>query len=99
MKCVLLLVIYIFLTAGLFGHTLSENTDSARATQIIVSVNHTFQLQENELKNILEADAVKDRHVVVVSIAGAFRQGKSFLMNFFLEYLYAKVSGIDLALL
>lgn len=66
--------------------------ESARAIQIITSVNHQFELQLDELKQILNADNIKDRRCVVVSIAGAFRKGKSFLLNFFLKYLYAQVS-------
>lgn len=62
-----------------------------KAIQIIVPVNHSFQLQLEQLKQILEADDIKDRYVVIVSIAGASRKGKSFLLNFYLKYLYAKV--------
>lgn len=64
----------------------------ARGVQIISPVNHTFQLNLSELNAILNNDAIKDRYVVVVSIAGAYRRGKSFLMNFFLRFLQAQVS-------
>ena len=65
--------------------------NAARGVQIISPVNHTFQLNLSELNAILNNDAIKDRYVVVVSIAGAYRRGKSFLMNFFLRYLQAQV--------
>jgi atlastin len=51
---------------------------------------HEFNLNENELKNILLNEDVRSRDVVIVSVAGAFRKGKSFLLDFFLRYLYAK---------
>lgn len=67
--------------------------DSAGPIQIVIPRNHqTYELEIDELKHILEADSIKDRHIVVVSIAGASRQGKSFLLNFFLKFLYAQVS-------
>uniref|UniRef100_L7M063 GB1/RHD3-type G domain-containing protein n=1 Tax=Rhipicephalus pulchellus TaxID=72859 RepID=L7M063_RHIPC len=58
----------------------------------IVSVERdgTLQLNEKELKRILLAPNVKDKPVAVVSIMGAFRQGKSFLLNFLLRYLRSR---------
>ncbi|KAL1444772.1 hypothetical protein MTO96_045413, partial [Rhipicephalus appendiculatus] len=47
----------------------------------------TWQLENDVLERILLDERVKDKPVVVVSIAGAFRQGKSFLMNFFIRYM------------
>lgn len=63
----------------------------AKAIQIVTPVEHEFQLQIEELERILNADDLKDRHCVIISIAGAFRKGKSFLLNFFLKFLYAQV--------
>lgn len=67
---------------------------TAEAIQI-VKVNeeaHTFLLSEEELTRLILKNDVKNRDVVIVSVAGAFRKGKSFLLDFFLRYLYAKVS-------
>lgn len=50
-----------------------------------------FSLRVNNLRDILMQDDIKDREIVAVSIAGAFRKGKSFLLNFFLRYLSQKV--------
>lgn len=71
----------------------SADIESARAIQIVAPVEHSFQLKADEFKPILESENIKDRNVVVISIAGAFRQGKSFLMNLFIKYLYAQVNS------
>ncbi|CEF71458.1 Atlastin [Strongyloides ratti] len=47
-----------------------------------------FKLNENGLNSILKHNAIQNKKIVIVGIAGAFRKGKSFLLNFFLEYLY-----------
>lgn len=51
-----------------------------------------FRLNINNLRDILLQDDIKHREIVAVSIAGAFRKGKSFLLNFFLRYLSQKVN-------
>lgn len=63
-----------------------------KAVQIISCVNHRFELHLEALQQILNADDLKERSVVVVSIAGSYRTGKSFLLNFFLQFLRAQVS-------
>lgn len=59
---------------------------------VIATDDHTFELDEERLEGVLLRPDVRDKKVAVVSVAGAFRKGKSFLLDFFLRYLNAKVS-------
>lgn len=70
-------------------------TDDGRPVQVVLAhPDHTFELDEDALSDILLQDDAKDRSVVVVSVAGAFRKGKSFLLDFFLRYMNNKVNMI-----
>jgi len=63
-----------------------------KALQVLVAEDdHSFVLDENALKSLLLHPQVRDRKVIILSVAGAYRKGKSFLLDFFLRYLYAKV--------
>lgn len=53
---------------------------------------HKFELDELALERILLQEDIRDLNIVVVSVAGAFRKGKSFLLDFMLRYMYNKVS-------
>lgn len=59
--------------------------------------NHTFALNTTELENKLK-DAVdlQDRLIVVVSMTGIANIGKSFLFNFYLNYLNSEVTNLFL---
>lgn len=58
---------------------------------IVPEEGHKFKLDIEALEEILCEDDVRDKPVVVLSVAGAFRKGKSFLLDFFLRYLSHKV--------
>lgn len=67
--------------------------DLGHALQVVdVKDDHTFELDEGALEQALLIQEVADLPVVVVSVAGAYRGGKSFLLDFFLRYLNAPVS-------
>lgn len=46
------------------------------------------------LDEIFNNDQVKNRKIVILSVIGAFRGGKSFLLGYCLRFLYANVSNI-----
>ncbi|KAG7462817.1 hypothetical protein MATL_G00188800 [Megalops atlanticus] len=64
----------------------------ARPVQIVLAHEdeHNFELDEEALERVLLQEHVRDLNVVVVSVAGAFRKGKSFLLDFMLRYMYNK---------
>lgn len=72
---------------------LEEEVGVARPVQIVVAdeEEHSFSLQEEALERLLLQEEVRDLHVVVVSVAGAFRKGKSFLLDFMLRFMYKQV--------
>jgi atlastin len=63
---------------------------SAEAVQIveIEEEKNVFRLNEEALASVL-ARVPPDSKVAVVAVAGAFRTGKSFLLDLFLRYLRA----------
>lgn len=67
--------------------------EKARPIQIVLANEdeHSFELDAAALERILLQDHVKDLNVVVVSVAGAFRKGKSFLLDFMLRYMHNRV--------
>jgi atlastin len=58
---------------------------------VVATEQHAFELDEEALADVLLDDDIKDKKVAVISVAGAFRKGKSFLLDFFLRYLDRKV--------
>lgn len=50
--------------------------------------NDGIDLDIEALANICLNEKCRDRPICVVSIAGDYRKGKSFMLNFFLRYLY-----------
>lgn len=88
-------IVWIVCVIGFFCLKISgESFGKGEAIQILKpDGNHSFHSIKNSLQ-ILKNENIKDRHVVVFSIVGLYRSGKSFLLNFFLRYLYAQVNDI-----
>ncbi|XP_077492666.1 atlastin-2-like isoform X2 [Amblyomma americanum] len=65
-----------------------DQAEICRAVPLFKSEHHEdLELDVAALKRLLMDDRVKDKPVVVISVAGAFRKGKSFLLNFFIRCL------------
>lgn len=52
-----------------------------------ITSDHKFKLNEENLQSVLNNPKARMKKVSVLSVAGAFRKGKSFLLDFFLRYL------------
>ncbi|RDD47484.1 Atlastin-1 [Trichoplax sp. H2] len=70
------------------NHDAEDNGHHGKPVQIVISESeHSFRLNETALENILLQSDIQNKKVVVISVAGAYRKGKSFLLDFFLRYL------------
>lgn len=63
-----------------------------KALNVVQFIDAKLEFNKNELDSLLLHPDVKDRKVVVFTIVGAFRKGKSFFMDYCLRFLYANVS-------
>lgn len=48
-------------------------------------------LSFDELEKFFNNPKIKQRKIVILSVVGAFRRGKSFFLDYCLRYLYANV--------
>eukprot|EP00049_Salpingoeca_infusionum_P017858 m.354666 g.354666 ORF g.354666 m.354666 type:complete len:641 (-) comp17076_c0_seq1:246-2168(-) len=69
--------------------------EAGRPVQIMSLVGDDFELHQEELTRILTSYECRDLPVVVISIAGKFRTGKSFLLNFVINELSASQQGFN----
>ena len=56
------------------------------------STDNKVLIEKPELDKMFLDDEVRTRKIVIVSIIGAFRKGKSFFLDYCLRYMYANVS-------
>ncbi|KAK6466372.1 atlastin-3 [Huso huso] len=72
-----------------------ESDSGPRPVQIVHvhKQEHTFELDVVALESVLLQEGVRDLDVVVVSVAGAFRKGKSFLLDFMLRFMSRQKLG------
>lgn len=76
---------------------MAEPAPGEKEVQILrPEAGNRLTLDISSLESILLADDVKDKPVVVVSVAGAYRKGKSFLLGFF-SAVYAQRQQDQLA--
>ncbi|VDD74386.1 unnamed protein product [Mesocestoides corti] len=69
-------------------------SEIARSVQVVSTgegdKGTSLQLVESALSEVLLNPVIRNKKVVVVSVVGTFRKGKSFLLDFFLRYMYSK---------
>lgn len=84
--------ISILLCKNIYEPFLIKGSDGEPVQVVVATETHAFELDVEALERLLLSEEVRDRNVCVVTVAGAFRKGKSFLLDFMLRYLEAKAS-------
>uniref|UniRef100_A0AC35TQT1 GB1/RHD3-type G domain-containing protein n=1 Tax=Rhabditophanes sp. KR3021 TaxID=114890 RepID=A0AC35TQT1_9BILA len=74
--------------------TIVEEKESPKAITIVEpDGSNNYKLNLSELEKILLDERYVDKKVSVISIAGSFRKGKSFILNYLLKYLNSHKDG------
>ncbi|KAL7017428.1 hypothetical protein ACKWTF_010373 [Chironomus riparius] len=84
-----LIIFSLIIVISYSGNSIAQKQAPVQLLQLATGNDSTITLNEEVVKNLFLNSKLKDRKVVVLSIVGAFRKGKSFLMNYLLRYLYA----------
>lgn len=100
MKLVLILVIFFTAKSELFEFLSDETVDNfhghpyghPKPLMWLESNNDSIMVDYEIISNIFFNEDIADRKIVVVSVIGALRKGKSFLLDYFLRYMYNNVS-------
>ncbi|CAG9809100.1 unnamed protein product [Chironomus riparius] len=73
----------------------SQHTFGKPITVLGFTDDFNITVDYDNLRKLLLHPEVQNRKAVTVSIIGAFRKGKSFIMDYFLRFLYAKYKSIN----
>ncbi|XP_037032671.1 atlastin-like [Bradysia coprophila] len=90
------IIFFLLICGALIGHHVGYS-EQATPVQIVRLENHSISVDSKILNQILGNEHIKDRNVMIFSIAGPYRKGKSFFLNFPLKYLYAKYVKHDIS--
>ena len=70
----------------------SEHPYGEAKSVLSFGADNTSIVNKATLNDIFDHPEVKNRKIVTFSVIGAFRKGKSFLLDYCLRFLYANVS-------
>ncbi|GMR55440.1 hypothetical protein PMAYCL1PPCAC_25635, partial [Pristionchus mayeri] len=68
---------------------------STTAVQIVEKVGGLYVLNSDALNEILKHEDVLNKKIAVLTVAGAFRKGKSFFLSNIVRFLQSKQNGDD----
>ncbi|GMR43244.1 hypothetical protein PMAYCL1PPCAC_13439, partial [Pristionchus mayeri] len=72
-----------------------EAVMSQTAVQIVQKIDGTYVLDKAALNGILQQNKILTHKVAVLTVAGAFRKGKSFFLSNCVRYLQSQENGSD----
>src|SRR4051812_33042696 len=91
----ILILVFCWLSSS-FGKATSRkylDHDYGEPSNILLqNEDDNYEISTVAIDSLLLHPEVENREIVVISIAGAFRKGKSFFLNYCLRYMYANVS-------